>query len=119
MPFLISVALGILSYELMITYMSIAEGVATPAAWVIFFLSLAAMENINPRKIFNTSIKLLTEKRKENNHKIKQLEDKVENLDNEVYELKKQLNAIQGKHGNEKTMEAELDFFKKEKNKLN
>jgi uncharacterized protein YdcH (DUF465 family) len=113
MQIFMAIALGIFSHEFMITYMGVASGVALPAAWVIFFLSLWILENIKPIKLLNASSKLLAEKRKENNHKIKQLEDKVENLSNEVCELKKQLNTIQGKHENTHTMEAELNFFKK------
>lgn len=115
MQIFMAIALAIFSHEFMITYMSVAEGVATPAAWILFFLSYWVLDNIKPIKLLNASNKLLTETRKENNQKIQQLESKVENLDKEVYELKKQLNSIQGKHENEHTMEAELNFFKKTK----
>jgi peptidoglycan hydrolase CwlO-like protein len=119
MPFFMSIAIAIFFHEFMITYASVAAGVAMPAAWVIFFLSLYILENIKPIKLLNSATKLLAEKRKENNQKILELEKEIDNTHNEIQELKhqinelkNQLNIIQNKPI-EHTMEAELNFFKK------
>ncbi len=107
MSFFLAIALGIFSYNFMMEYASIVEGVALPAAWIIFFLTLWLLDNVKPIKILNQHFK-------KSDDKFKKLENKVEDLNNQVNILQQRLNSLQNIQP-EKEMEAEIDFFKKDK----
>jgi len=107
MSLFLSIALAIFSYNFMIDYGAISKGVALPAAWVIFFLSLWLSDNIKPMKILNQNLK-------KSDERIKALENKVDDLNNQLNTIQTRLNHTQNIH-QEKEMEAEIDFFKKNK----